>query len=658
MTILNPNRKTTALGDGASGQVFTLGFAIEEKEHLSIYEEEKLCYLDEHYTVTTYGIPEEVSDVEETVVTWIDKTKNGATYTFLRTTPRTQPEVIEPGLGDNSVERGVNRLAMQCQESLFATFEVFDADGSRIQCLGAPVKDEEAAHYLYAQAQFSKSGYIAPPITGSDEGKLFYSVDESTVGWKSPFDFPDASDVDDIMRVQRDGSMDWETPPTYTPTLPSTAQFLSVDDDGSTIEWRQISDLPDPTNEPERQCITCQEGGTVAWEEVMDVPQHPTFDPPYHYTITRKYVLQIWTGRMTGEHLATTQTFPIPKAVYIDAQNPTTNYGSHSKLRINALSVNKKRTIVELDVDSLETDPQKIAKVYLVLNRTAVANNNSNTRTAIIGRLTQDFVEDEVTWNEASSGVAWSGGAGADNDVDYTTHCMPLELEGLVGGGSGEQRYDITYLYLDAIKNRNNNLRLLLFVKNVGSPSVYNNFHSDDASNTSKRPYIEIHKTQAVKRTAKWMGVAWGETPNYPIFWQNRQQYVEETTDIDGYPDDAMWAMWHPHFSHYNWPITIPHVVDVDVSEKGLGLATFLQKSTTEGDGYVASNEGYTSWQCYGDLRRKVMPMQIHGAFHDSTFPVFSVGQNPYALKASFFVWSNSDLYSDTLGDLDGTGCG
>jgi len=659
MPILKTDRKITITGDGST-QLFNVFMSVEKEEHLVVYEGDEKCFLNEHYTIPSLGFP----STEITTVQWIGRTRSGRDYTFVRVTPKTQPEVVEAGVGGISVERGINRVAIGCQESLVATEEVFDADGARIQNLGTPLNDKEAAHHLYTQSRFSKSGNIAPPIADSDEDKLFYCVDTETVGWKNAFTLPTASTADDIMRVQQDGSMDWENSPTYTPALPATPKYLSVNDDGSTVEWRNLADLPDPTLVLDRHCIACQEGGSVAWEEVRDIPPLPTSDSWLLAGRPRKFLLQTWTKH---DAVAEEEELKIANTTYIESNNPTNNYSSSTLLKISVDSSVQKNILMKQDVSSLETNPSKVAKATLCLYKRN-ANNDSNTRTAIIGRLKQDYLGIQATWNNARDGEPWNSGGGAINDIDYEIHCMPLELKGKSLEGAGKiYEYDITYLYLDAIKNRDNELRIMLYVKELDDPNVWTYYWSDDARSASMQPYIKV-TSNPVARTARYFGVDWGKHTVYPTPSSYGEKWRDETVKYLAQPEDLS-KEWNPdndrptisdwevfkerHNEYWSLHEFVPYVFG--------DVYSFVSLSKHTAGAIAPNNHHYYNvdhlslWSSNPNKRLRVVPCFSFFAEAETSY---SVGLLATFTEFSFFSWSPTDLYSDNIGDLDGTGCG
>ena len=665
MPVNNTYRSVSIQGDGSVNQVFLIPLGVDTSDDLTVYEGEDKSYEDIHYTVNTIGIA--VGLVSElTRVTWIGATNSQKTYTFVRTTPALQPSEIDTGVSTETVEESLNRVVMQCQEGVFATLEEYSVDGKRIQVLGAPINSTDASTYLYSQARYSESGNIPPGITDSDEGKYLYSESESKVGWKNPNALPTPDTNDEIMRVKRDGSMGWETPPTYTPTLGSLPEYLSVDSDGSSIIWRPIADLPDIAKAEKRWCITCQEGGTVAWEEAEDVFDFPELKPISGSIIipARTFILQTWTRDSLAFYRST--DIEVDSATYIASSSPTQNFGSRRSIQIRSGAVVQTRALLEVDVSSGPQDPKEVTKVILRLYKTR-SSVGSNTKTAVIGRLKQPFVENEATWQEYSDGNAWPGGAGAQNDIDYTMHCMPLPVHGKTNyPDNASYEYDITYMYLDAIENQENVLRLMLFIKSSTTPDLQNTFSSNDDTTASKRPTIHIEWNDTKERSSQWFGCSLGR--NYSQLAQkeiyNLLPVIEDLEDTPA----INWYDSEPHYGAYLLTSNRHLLGHTEPSGGQRGLVNVLYVHTDEPTVTTDNTSGFAITRLgHGPKDQSGI---IESIWHESEVVNIHVGKNlfhdpgiTYTSPAStyagtnYFYWSPLDLYAGATGSRDGNPC-
>ena len=690
MPLLKTYRKITADGDGSLNQQFTVAMSVENGDDLYVYEGDNLSYEGVHYTVLSASIPNGIVG-ESTVVRWIGNSIDRTTYTFVRATPLLQPSKLETGLDEESVEIGINRLAMQCQEGIFATLESYDATGSRISCLGAPLSDEDAATYLYAQARYSKGGTVPPGITDSDENKLLYSESETTVGWRNPNTIPTPTANDKILRVGRDGVPAWETQPTVTPTQPLVPEYLSVNTDGSTVEWRAIADLPAIANAEDDMCVVCQEGGSVAWEEVADVATRPPlvtawFSYPHADEVlywNQTWVFQVWSkevkssgfGGGGGISPQVLQELAIGTCTKIDSRRPSNTHGTATTFDIRSSAISQERMLMEQDVGSCETDPDKITRVFLVLYKQS-SNNNTNKKTAIVGRLKTAFVENEATWLIASTGVPWVLD-GAVQDVDYEMHCMPMEIDGNTNSPPGFYEYDITHLYLDAIRNRSNILRMLLFIKDGGSPTVYNRFYSDDYATTpTARPKIRVESIDDTKRGAQWFqtDMKWRSILDPEEFGTTIAAIIqEETPDAPaGDHPGSSWGDFEPHWNFFQ-RTGVSHMIpteDMMGGNRGIiqhNLPTAIYEGTPENEdnehAHLFIRQYGTDDLSLGELTyngvlfgERVRLYTARDIFHNAGLGIIP---NPSNISghSMWMFWSPIDVYTELEGEKDGEPC-
>ena len=522
MAVSTTIRKHTATGDGSSGQAFTVPFTIDEESHLYVYEGSTLKTLTTNYTIAGEGVKLE-GETQQIVVTWVGTTTGDATYTFIRITPRTQTEDGKTVSQGNMFERGLGKIAMQYQESMIATLEIFDADGSRIQSLAVPTDDADLANYLYAQARFSTTGYVPPPVSGIDNGKLLYANEVNKVVWKDPNAIPTISASAKLLQVDQTGAYGWVTAPTFAPSNPNIPSFLATNSGGSAIEWQDISDLPPTTGVDELSGITSQEGGTVAWEEVKTIPGLPANASAGTISTTAgtAWILTLWDVDQVA--VESTTSVSIGKCTNIHKAKPTYNFGASNVAVLTASSGGNNRNLLfEVDVSSNNFDVSTIVKAELKI-KIKNSENSTDDHTLCIGRMKQAWVEgsgndtqsgDGATWNTYNGSDNWPGGSGALNDVDYDKHVYPAYVK---GRGDSEwtagtsKTFDITELLIDAIENRSGVLSLYMFSKTNASSTVWINWYSDDDTSSANRPTLEVTTASTVNRQAKWCAVAWGK---------------------------------------------------------------------------------------------------------------------------------------------------
>lgn len=612
MTISATARKQTFTGDGSSGQVFTVDFAAEKTDHVYVYEGDDLKQLTNDYTITGIGIPTGGGSNSFTV-TWVGNTQGGVTYTVVRTSPRTQPGEVNTGFKSGSIEEAVNRLALQSQESIFATLEILDADGNRIRVLGTPIDNADAATLLYSQAVYSTSGFLPPPIQNVDEGKALYSVDTNTVAWRNPLDIPGSPGTDKVLRVQEDGTVDWEDDPTYTPTLPTLPSFLSTDKtDGSSIVWRVIDDLPPTGGVPYQHGITAQQGDRVAWEEVADIPNPPANNGG------AEYILSIWTS---SSITTTVQTIDLSDVTYLKKNVPDTNFGT-SIIAVSSNSAsNTSNLLIRQDISSLNIDTSQLVKAELSFKKKN-GSNSSNSTTMDVARMKTAWTENGATWNDYDGVLPWEGGAGAENDIDTDKHIYPWVVRGKVLDPAGVY-YDveITELVRDAVDNRSGSLDLYAFHRNPTGAVVFSNWHSDDAT-AGNKPFLRV--TTATSRQAKWLAVNWG------------------TTTFD-FGSGSSWVN-NPHVGLSGWTSRQKHAVryanhsiNHNIGMDNLYCVAYPY-STDEGTGQTADGYDDGAFGVSCSTTKNTMNIKLHDwgrHFYD-----ISVEATDHAVLVSYAVWS------------------
>ena len=156
--------------------------------------------------------------------------------------------------------------------------------------------------------------------------------------------------------------------------------------------------------------------------------------------------------------------------------------------------------VFSFDVSSL-TDPSAIVQANLNLTATSTGNSGTAERQIYAHRLNEDFVEDDVTWEQADDGIDWSGGddVGAANNTELTQYSLSArsKLESFCDVGfrvSSEPDLDITELVKDAINRRSGTLLLWVGIplSDVVTTRGLVNVHSPNAVTESNRPKIDV----------------------------------------------------------------------------------------------------------------------------------------------------------------------
>ena len=184
--------------------------------------------------------------------------------------------------------------------------------------------------------------------------------------------------------------------------------------------------------------------------------------------------------------MATTTTIYPDNDSFLNESSTSTNYGSNNFLKFGWYSGSKlKASVLEFDV-SVITQPSDI--VSATFNLIQTNSYGSNAQTATVARLNQDYTVGDVSWDEASSGVAWTGGVGGAGNAETTQPTYSMQ----VGDDSGNQSVDIKELVVDAINKRSGLLRLICYIPNPTGAVGSANFGSVDNPTSGNRPTLVV----------------------------------------------------------------------------------------------------------------------------------------------------------------------
>ena len=182
-----------------------------------------------------------------------------------------------------------------------------------------------------------------------------------------------------------------------------------------------------------------------------------------------------------------------------------TNYSGNVAMRAGDYTTYRRHAVFMFDVSAI-TATADIVSATISFTYSGVSGTPRNMKLA---RLNQDFVESEVTWNSASDGVAWTGGAGGEGNGEFTQPVYDIS----VGFGLSGATADIRDLVQDAIARREGELWLILC------------FDPDDTSTAGARSYIyPIEDATEANRPAlevvvanriEWSGDIDGDVENY-----------------------------------------------------------------------------------------------------------------------------------------------
>jgi len=367
-------------GDG-SIMTWIVPFQARSKEDIFVYQSTATGEgqpslwtegVDYNFTATV-TIPISSAAAEQFTMVTLNATVNGRKYTVIRVSSRTQPKNFVNAVDPNVLEYETRSVSYQSQETIVATLETFQADGARIQVLAAPVESKDMATHMYMQARHSLGGYIPPTYDRVDQNSaLAAHGTDGSVYWKRHATLPFGS-AGKVIKVSQSAEPVAVAEGLYAPVFPTVPKFLSTNSAGDDIEWRVVSDLPDPGNVPDYYSIISQEGGTVTWEETQQLP----VDPDQTTHANKYYILSLWSGENAKE---TKVGLPFDKETYIDSNNPTTSYGSATSFNIMKSSTRTRQLLIEVDVSSLELNPDAVVKAELSLHKlNGIAGTNAFT---------------------------------------------------------------------------------------------------------------------------------------------------------------------------------------------------------------------------------------------------------------------------------------
>ena len=204
--------------------------------------------------------------------------------------------------------------------------------------------------------------------------------------------------------------------------------------------------------------------------------------------------------------MATTTTIYATEDANLRENLPDTNYSGNSSIRCGQYGSSKRRHgVLKFDVSSFTT-PSDIVSANLYLT---ISSDSGSTRTMKIARLNQDFVEAEVTWNVASTGLSWTGGAGGEGNGAFPEPTYSIS----VGNLQGDQEVDIKDLVVDAINRRDDELWLIICfdpADTAQTPTGNSAFYPSEDLTTSNRPKIAV----TVADRIVWQGGVDGDAEN------------------------------------------------------------------------------------------------------------------------------------------------
>lgn len=189
------------------------------------------------------------------------------------------------------------------------------------------------------------------------------------------------------------------------------------------------------------------------------------------------------------------------KDAALNSNSPTANYGATASIYCGLQSTTIfRRILVEFDLSSIPSGATISSAVLDVYDEQELSQGGT---TIYIYRLRRGWVESEVTWNQASSGVSW-GTAGAKNattDFDNTALASRafsgLEAPGHKTWGLNASKIEEMVGFGPSFANNG-----FMLVGNEGlAYEAYYKFASSDHATVSWRPKLDITYTAPPGRT-------------------------------------------------------------------------------------------------------------------------------------------------------------
>jgi len=181
--------------------------------------------------------------------------------------------------------------------------------------------------------------------------------------------------------------------------------------------------------------------------------------------------------------MATTTTIYADTDANLRENAPDTNYSGNSLIRVGQFSANRRHALFSFDVSAISA--QDIVSCFFSLT----VDGGSGNRTMKLVRLNQSFVEAETTWNSASTGVAWTGGGGAEGNGEFTQTTYDVTID-----GSTNPSIDIKDLVIDAITRRSGTLLMVLCFDpdDSATDNGKSYFFPSEDTTPSNRPQISV----------------------------------------------------------------------------------------------------------------------------------------------------------------------
>lgn len=162
-----------------------------------------------------------------------------------------------------------------------------------------------------------------------------------------------------------------------------------------------------------------------------------------------------------------------------------TNFGSAVTLRANDPGTETRRSVIKFSLADIPSNATIQSATFGLFSETDSGGIDFD-----LYRLVRDWVEDEATWNEASSGVSWgtAGAANTSTDYDSGTNYGPITAAVIDTQATVSISTTLISNWLDGTWA---NYGLRISTSNTGSPK----FHSSEATPAAYWPTLELTYT-------------------------------------------------------------------------------------------------------------------------------------------------------------------
>ena len=519
MAIDKTTRKVSVTSNGRSNEALTALLECENTSDIEVYGSNGTKYRNGvDYNVSNNTIPGVTAN--SITITWVGNSPSD-TLSVYRTSTRTQTVDLGNAFTNDLLEDAFDKMTLASQNTLSTTNSVLDLDDDKIQVMGDPINDSDASTLGYMQAEYSKGGYICPPITTVDAGltgtgKVLYSQSTTSVIWKDPFDVPYPTANSKVLQLNGLGVPTWVSPPDYAPAYPTTQpMYLGV---GSSAKaWVAMSQMPTLTKGVVGDTLVFQHDSKAAWMPIRwlsdDMPggSHSSEWPSrYLYNSTG-------TGVDGAVGSVTTTLIAAAKATSIRENDTDRNQGGTWDCWCKGDIDNNRVPLLEFDCSALSASTHTmdtLESCYLKVYFTSASASAS--RTFVIRRLKNTFVEgtgasgnsyndDGATWEKPTApggSPDWNWGGGNFNPLYELDYELPAPTF-LVGSDTvtGQFTYiDIKELFLDAIRNRSGILRLAMYDPAATTSSRSSRFYANGGDAND----IKVEVKNAPARRAYW----------------------------------------------------------------------------------------------------------------------------------------------------------